>query len=171
MKYVERDVPWGEICSFLNTLAKSENMTSRIWGDEFPEPSDGICRPLPEDFVLCGQLYCQTYFPKNWFQEAMIDDEKRALELPSMAAQRSERILWLGIRIASVRTITSSIRLNTANLVQFDRWIRFDREFHKFVIIKYEAELLSPSTLKRHNSLKALITPVDNAHDRRSARG
>ena len=104
MKYVERDVPWGEICSFLNTLAKPETMTPRVWGDGFPKPSDGVGRPLPEDFVLRGQLYSQTYFPKNWFQEAMIDDEERALELPSMAAPRLERILWLGIRIASVRT-------------------------------------------------------------------
>lgn len=102
MKYVERDVPWGAICSFLNALAKPEVMTPRVWGDGFPKPSDGVGRPLPEDFVLRGQLYSQTYFPKNWFQEAMIDDEERALELPSMAAPRVERILWLGIRIASV---------------------------------------------------------------------
>lgn len=103
MRYVERDVPWGEICSFLNTLAKPETMTPRVWGDGFPKPSDGMGRPLPEDFVLRGQVYCQNHFPKDWFQEAMIDDEERALELPSMAAPRAERILWLGLRIASVR--------------------------------------------------------------------
>ena len=99
MKYVERDIPWGDICSFLNTLARPEIMTSRICGDRFP----GEGRPLPEDFVLRGQLYSQTYFPKNWFQET-IDDEERALELPSMAVPRMERIVWLGIRIASVCT-------------------------------------------------------------------
>lgn len=104
MKYVERDVPWGDICSFLNTLARPEVMTPRVWGDGFPKPSDGVGRPLPEDFVLRGQLYSEIYFPGNWFQEAMIDDEERALELPSMAAPRVERILWLGIRIASVCT-------------------------------------------------------------------
>ncbi len=102
MKYVERDVPWGDICSFLNTLARPEVMTPRVWGEGFPKTSDGVDRPLPEDFALRGQLYSQNYFPGNWFQEAMIDDEERALELPSMAAPRLERILWLGIRIACV---------------------------------------------------------------------
>ncbi len=102
MKYVERDVPWEDICSFLNTLARPEAMTPRVWGEGFPKSSDGVGRPLPEDFVLRGQLYSQDYLPGNWFQEAMIDDEERALELPSMAALRVERILWLGIRIACV---------------------------------------------------------------------
>ena len=106
MKYVERDVPWGEICSFLNSLAKPEAMTPRVWGDGFPKPSNGVGRPLPEDFVLRGQLYSQCYYTKDWFQEVMIDDEERTLELPSMVAPRVERILWLGIRIASVRTPT-----------------------------------------------------------------
>ncbi len=104
MKYVERDVPWGEICSFLNFLAKPEAMTPRVWGDGFPKPNGDVGRPLPEDFVLRGQIYSQSYFPKNWFQEARIDDEERALELPSMTTLRVERILWLGIRITSVCT-------------------------------------------------------------------
>ncbi len=104
MKYVERDVPWGEICSFLNSLAKPETMTPRVWGEGFPKPNGDVGRPLPEDFVLRGQIYSQSYFPKNWFQEARIDDEERALELPSMTALRVERILWLGIRVASVCT-------------------------------------------------------------------
>ncbi len=104
IKYVERDVPWPDICHFLNTLAKPDAMTPRVWGDGFPKPNDSVGRPLPEDFILRGQLYSQTYFPKNWFQEATVDDEERTLELPSMAAPRVERILWLGIRIASVCT-------------------------------------------------------------------
>ena len=102
MKYVERDIPWGEICSYLNILAKPVAMTPRVWGEGFPKSSDGISRPLPEDFVLRGQVYSQGYLPQYWFQEAMVDDEERSLELPSMAAPRVERILWLGMRIASV---------------------------------------------------------------------
>ncbi len=73
-------------------------MTSRVWGEGFPKTSDGVDRPLPEDFALRGQLYSQNYFPGNWFQVI----EERALELSSMAAPRLERILWLGIRIACV---------------------------------------------------------------------
>ena len=116
MKYVERDVPWGEICSFLNSLAKPETMTARVWGNGFPKPSDGVSRPLPEDFVLRGQLYSQFYYAKDWFQEAMIDDEERALELPSMVAPRVERILWLGIRIASVRIPRFKLEVSDTNL-------------------------------------------------------
>lgn len=99
MKYVERDVPWCGICSFLNNLAKPEAMTAKIWADAFPHPGG---RPLPEDFGIRGQLYSQWYFPDRWFSDATIDDEERTLELPSMTAYRVERILWLGVRIASV---------------------------------------------------------------------
>ncbi len=97
---VEEDVPWRQICSFLNTLAKHEAMTSKIYADVFPgQESD---RPLPEDFVVRGQMYSLWYYPRAWFEDANIDEEERLLELPSTTASRVERILWLGIRIASV---------------------------------------------------------------------
>ena len=105
MKYVERSVPWSGICSFLNNLAKPEAMTtSRIRADSFPHP-DG--RPLPEDFQIRGQPYSRRYHPDKWFSNATIDDEERTLELPSMTALRVERILWLGMRIASVCSVPS----------------------------------------------------------------
>lgn len=97
---VEKDIPWRQICSFLNTLAKHEAMTSKIYADLFPgQQSD---RPLPEDFFVRGQMYSLWYYPRAWFEDANIDEEERFLELPSTAASRVERILWLGIRIASV---------------------------------------------------------------------
>ena len=102
MKYVVKDVPWSKICSFLNTLAKPRILTPRIQGDIFPKSEEGADRPLPEDFIIRGQLYSQSYFPETWFKDAAIDDEERVLELPSMAELRAERILWLGFRLASV---------------------------------------------------------------------
>lgn len=108
MKYVEQDVPWGEICSFLNSLAKPDALTSRVWATDFPRPENAFGRPLPEDFAIRGQLYTQGFFPETWFSDAMIDDEERLLELPSMAAPRVERILWLGARIVSVCTILAA---------------------------------------------------------------
>jgi len=108
MKYVEQEVPWGEICSFLNSLAKPDVLTSQIWATNFPRPENAFGRPLPEDFAMRGQLYTQGFFPETWFSDAMIDDEERSLELPSMAAPRVERILWLGARIVSVCTILSA---------------------------------------------------------------
>ena len=103
MKCVEHDVPWTEICAFLNTLAKPNAMPSRVQGDVFPKPDEGVGRPLPEDFIIRGQMYSQDYYPETWFTDAMIDDEERVLELPSMAEPRAERILWLGFRLVSVR--------------------------------------------------------------------
>lgn len=97
---VEKDVPWRHICSFLNTLATHEAMTSKIYADVFP--GQGSDRPLPEDFVVRGQMYSLWYYPRAWFEDAQVDEEERLLELPSTAASRVERILWLGIRIASV---------------------------------------------------------------------
>jgi len=102
MEYLEQDVPWGEICFFLNSLAKPDTLTSRIWDQDFPRPENVFGRPLPEDFAIRGQLYTQGFFPETWFSDATIDDEERSLELPSMAAPRVERILWLGARIVSV---------------------------------------------------------------------
>lgn len=116
--YVESDIPWVEICSFLNSLAKPEALTSRVRSENFPgskvladrplldssdsqpRPEQNLDdRPLPEDFVMRGQWY----FPESRFNNIMIDEEERSIELASMAAVRVERILWSGFRIASVR--------------------------------------------------------------------
>lgn len=102
MNYVERDVPWNEIASFLNALAKSNEIDSRSEDSQFPQPEKGVGRPLPEDFAINGQIWSQGYQPRGWFEDAMVDDEERSFELPSMAVPRVERIFWLGIRIASV---------------------------------------------------------------------
>lgn len=123
IKYVESDIPWEEICSFLNALAKPEVVTSRVRSEEFPgskvlaaQPrSDASTnqlrpeqtlddRPLPEDFVMRGQWY----FPECRFNNIMIDDEERSIELASMAAVRVERILWTGFRLAYVRVASLS---------------------------------------------------------------
>lgn len=110
MKYIEHDVPWTEICAFLNTLAKQNIMPSRVQRNTFPKPDEGVGRPLPEDFIIRGQLYSQGYFPETWFTDAMIDEEC-VLELPSMAKPRAERILWLGFRLVSVRSILTCKRV------------------------------------------------------------
>ncbi len=102
MRHIEKDVPWTEIGSFLNTLAKSHKIGPRSEEPHFPQPEKGVGRPLPEDFAINGQIWSQGYHPSGWFENAMVDDEERSLELPSMAAPRVERIFWLGIRIASV---------------------------------------------------------------------
>ena len=100
--YVEGHVPWDDVCFFLNTFTKSEAMPAKVEGEDFPQPDEGGGRPLPEDYLLRGQMYSWWYFPADWFSKANLDDEERVLELPSMAAPRLERIRWLGTRIAAV---------------------------------------------------------------------
>ena len=108
MSYIEKDVPWSEIASFLNRLAITSKVEIRSEDKGFPQPKKGVGRPLPEDFAIHGQIWSQGYFPNGWFENAMVDDEERSLELPSMAEPRVERILWLGARIASVRSSATS---------------------------------------------------------------
>ena len=96
MAYVENLIPWNDIASFLTFLMTPERMTSRVLGDAFPIPDDGG-RPLPEDFVMRGQLSSKLYFSPKWF--ATVNDGERYLELQSMEASRVERILWLGVSL------------------------------------------------------------------------
>ncbi|KAL8752997.1 MAG: hypothetical protein Q9184_005554 [Pyrenodesmia sp. 2 TL-2023] len=103
LRYVEQDIPWMDICTFLNALAKPDAMTPKIWAKTLPMPDGGVTQPLPEDFAMRGQLCALWYHPEAWFDVVQIDLEERSLEMPSMAASRVERILWLGMGIASRR--------------------------------------------------------------------
>ena len=112
MKTIENKIPWIRICFFLNTLAAdSEAMTPRVRHEAFPQPLKEIGRPLPEDFIMRGQLFARWYFPATWFTAAMNDDDERSRDLPSMAQPRKERILWLGHRIASVGLLVTLLTL------------------------------------------------------------
>ena len=102
MSCIEAFVPWEGICEFLNFLSTSRIENPSLRSRDFPEPEEGPGRPLPEDYVLRGQLYSQWYFPEAWFADAMIDDDERSLEVASMAAPRGDRLFWLGHCIASV---------------------------------------------------------------------
>ena len=104
---IEKSLPWFLICQFLNTVALSTNWPPKIFSESFPESSEkhsdmGMSFPLPEDFLLQGQIYSQWYFPSTWFTETTVGDGEDHLELRSTTQTRLERILWLGHRIASV---------------------------------------------------------------------
>ena len=110
MKCIESYVPWNGICSFLNSLTTPSRVADPSFRSrDFPEPEEGPGRPLPEDFIMRGQLYCQLYFPEAWFTNAMIDDDERSLDLPSMAEPRGDRLFWLGHCIASVCLTTIAL--------------------------------------------------------------
>ena len=133
-KIIEKDIPWGAVCSFLNTLlAEPEAMTARVWAEDFPKQH----KPLPEDFVMRGQLYTWRYFPPTWFTDAIIDDDERMLDSPLTVRARKERLLWLGNRIASVRLTTTVV--NSTNAFQADRWIYYDVETKCFRVCLNES--------------------------------
>ncbi|KAI9793696.1 MAG: hypothetical protein M1816_007591 [Peltula sp. TS41687] len=119
MEKIEQYIPWDGIATYLNTLATPDRLDARILHDTFPQPKNPKekARPLREDFAIAGQIWSEGYFPDDWFTKAMVDDEERDLELPSMVDPRVERVLWLGVRVA-----------------QFERWLRFDTESKKFSV-------------------------------------
>lgn len=103
IKYVAHLIdhaPWTELVSFLNTLVKSERPEQIMPGAVFPaDQADNL--PLPEDYLMRGQIWSQSYFPENWFAREH-DEEDRYLELASTIKSRTERVLHLGYRLSTV---------------------------------------------------------------------
>ena len=102
LQYVEGCVPWESISIFLNTMTRSGVVEARFEGADFPQPLSGTGRQLPEDFIMRGLVWAQHYFPAGFFEGQVVDEDERTLELPSHAAPRAERCLWLGVQLASV---------------------------------------------------------------------
>lgn len=100
-------VPWVELAHFLNTLSRLEPINERVQsaglGGRFLR-SDGDTKPLPEDYLIRGMVWCQSYFEAGWF-DTQDDEEGRLLELTSTNSMRAERVLWLGIAMSTVRSI------------------------------------------------------------------
>lgn len=103
MAQVEGQYPWKLTSIMLNYLLKTIQSKPRIETDAFPGPDkEGEPPyPLPEDYALRGLVYAEDYFPDGWFDNERIDESDRYLEPPSKAAERQERILWIGRRLAS----------------------------------------------------------------------
>ena len=55
--YVERDVPWNAICSFLNSLAGPKTLTLQVWAEDFPKPSSMASYEHYQRTSLCGILW------------------------------------------------------------------------------------------------------------------
>ncbi|KAF2178778.1 hypothetical protein K469DRAFT_802185 [Zopfia rhizophila CBS 207.26] len=72
------DVPWEYLALFLTNLAESEKLNS----------------------LVERQVWSQWYYPEGWF-DVSEDEEERSRELASTMKLRTERILWLGVRLAS----------------------------------------------------------------------
>jgi hypothetical protein len=98
-------MPWAELCSFVNSLARTESVDPHYESFDFIRPEKGDARPLPEDHLIRGQVWSQKSFPGDWFRESEVDDEERSIEHASTVRVRAERVLWLSYRIAKVKNI------------------------------------------------------------------
>ncbi|KAI9736715.1 MAG: hypothetical protein M1834_000919 [Cirrosporium novae-zelandiae] len=109
MKLIESYIPWDALASYLNTLLISEEAVfTRVQKLDslFPQ-SEG---PLPEDYIIRGQIWAQWYFPDNWFDK----NGKRQTE---ETESRLERIMYLAFRIAS-----------------FKKWLIYDNTSQRFSV-------------------------------------
>ena len=151
-RIIERDIPWASICSFHNTLAaEPQAMTAKVWAEDFPQPEKEPGRPLPEDFIMRGQLYSRWYFPRTWFTDTIIDAGERTLDPPSMSQPRVERMLWLGLRIASVSL--NAMLWKITNTLQAARRIHYDIGIKRFVATDYVSTNLIADPSVRHPSI------------------
>lgn len=93
---------WSACALFLNRLAGFFPITTRI--EKLARsgifPAEG--KPLSEDYLIRGLVWCQWYFPlgKDWFQGMEDDVGSRALEDADRQRRRAERVLYLGLILA-----------------------------------------------------------------------
>ena len=73
--------------------------------DNSPEPEENVGRPLPEDYIMRGQMWCDDYYLNTWFSGAKVDDEDRNFELRSFAALRVGCCISRDYKIISVSSL------------------------------------------------------------------
>ncbi|KAK7419447.1 hypothetical protein QQZ08_010865 [Neonectria magnoliae] len=125
MSYLEREYPWKLTAAMLNYILASGEYRTRMDGNFPGLEKDEPPRPLPEDYAMRGLTYAEDYHPKGWFVNEKIDEDEKFFELASMADERKERILYLGLKIATL-----------------GKWLTFDTETKLFYVVsKYDVEL------------------------------
>ena len=102
MNLIKADIPWTQLEVFLNHVVIHNNMKLDN-ANRFPH-SVKVERPLPEDYMRQGLLYGRNYVSQKYLDEAKVDSDEQAIEAPSMAAFRRQRMLYLAREITSVRS-------------------------------------------------------------------
>ncbi|KAL1796719.1 hypothetical protein ACET3X_005259 [Alternaria dauci] len=128
-------MPWAEVVAFLNTLVKTENQVQSQTQNQPPNidtlfatglfPAQGERKdelPLPEDYLVRGLIWTQSYFPQTWFEREH-DEEERYLELASTVKNRMDRVLRLGYTLS-----------------QYNKWISYDKNAHTFAVVGAPAQ-------------------------------
>jgi hypothetical protein len=146
--YLENYVPWAKLALTLNTLSRSGVLDSRVNAKEFPQQQSGTGRQLPEDFPMRGLVWAPYFYPPGFFEGQVVDEDERTLEMPSHAAPRTERCLWLGVRLASVRTTPYAIldRLVLTHS-QLNRYLTYDVTTKQFGTTEFALSLPGNATV------------------------
>lgn len=126
MSLVDGKYPWKLTANMLNAVLDSLESEPRMGRQSFPRPPQNEpLRPLPEDYALKGLRYSKNYFPGDWFTNEKLEDDEKMFELPSMADERRQRILWLGRKIAAP-----------------EKWLVWDEQANEFSVKQqYEVDL------------------------------
>ncbi|GIK00290.1 hypothetical protein Aspvir_004312 [Aspergillus viridinutans] len=143
IEYVEAFVPWRKIATFLNTMFRDDADIRIFESPHFPTVEER--KQLPEDFFIRGQLWSQLYFPPHFFEDSLIEDEGRFIELPSLNVSRMYRCLWLGVKLAT-----------------FNRWMTYDPVSRKFSVTPLALRL--EKLAEQHNPFK-VAAPQSGARD------
>jgi len=98
-------MPWEDLSAYATMLAGSDEFGSRYETKSFLLPEYGDIGLLPEDYLLRGQLYTQTLYPKDWWKDGEIDPEEKSIEHASTVRKRGERILHYMYRLAMVSVL------------------------------------------------------------------
>lgn len=110
-EYLSDAFPWESLAHFLNLkLGKISYATGpKLEHDGFPQVERGDRQLLPEDFLMRGQKWARKYHPPGAFDEMNSDEEERMMEYGSTNQIRTDRLVWLGIRLARARDTAPAV--------------------------------------------------------------
>lgn len=102
---IEKLIPWASLAFAITKQTKSVLFTADTFElQQLPVIShENLPGVLPEDSVLRGSVFALPVWPESCLREVEIDDEDETLLMSSstqLHAVHSERILWLGRRLA-----------------------------------------------------------------------
>ena len=113
IKTVYAYVPWKSLARTLDLISMKEKV--KPCESPFQKNGKDDDRPLPEDYLIRGQIWCQDYFPEGWFENAGLDEEERKLELSSTARSRIHRVLSVN---RLLRTVCCPIQITFPPLIE-----------------------------------------------------
>lgn len=152
--------PWTELSACLNALSSKATLNLRSLSadveDSITKFEKGESRPLPEDYLMQGLVWCQSYFPADWFSGQM-DEEARIHETPSSDNIRAERVLRIGIHLSNVSRGTKQLECEVSNSSQRQQFLHHDRTTNMFSAVIPKALLSDKPVVDISNSTKSVI--------------